>query len=568
MQLNVRQVLERLAGFGEAVAGSEEARALSEELARLVEEVTGTAPRVVRFPVATWRDEGAIVECGGLRLEARVLPQTLGGIEAGRLVEVHCTTPRCFQHVSPGDVVVARLPEDPDDVTTLYVHALEAGASALIVYDRWPGRFRRIVVSGRWDYAWLPSPAPMPAVHMRAEDGSKLVKLCTGMRVRVEASASIREGQGRTLELLLNEGEEREIIIMAHYDHWLSGAGDNLAGVVSLLEALRVIRGEGVKGFTLRALLLDAEEFGDPMLPAWYWSYGSRWYAKMLSDTELLDQVVLALNLDLPVLRRLKLAATPEVRGLVERLASNTLEFDVEEFETCYSDGYQFAKLGVPSATLYNVEDYVEWYHTDADTPSVPDEVAIIEAGRLAGRVALEAGRLGPKALDYRGYIRVLESIAHEAPLEYRRGVYMLSEEARLALEREDYDGLHRAFRLVNMTLGHCVFLGDYKWDSGGFRAMLAPRLRVVLEEFRRVLDKRVGGPGDVVIPGVEDHLAVALPQPVKLWVYKRGAALTRQFWEALESAFKHAVVDAARSVAEALVEAYEVLRARRETAR
>lgn len=556
MSLEPREVVERLYGVGEAVAGSEEARRLSEELSRLISEVAGSTPRVVRFPVATWRDRGARVECGGLSFEGATLPQTLGGVVEGRLVEVHCTRPPCFAHVSPGDIVVAEMPEDPDDITTLYVEALEAGAEALVVYDRWPGRLRRIVVSGRWDYAHLPSPAPMLAVYLRREHGVKLVKNCTGSRVRVEAEAELGESTGRTLELVIGRGDW-EVVIMAHYDHWLGGSGDNLAGVASLLRALQLIRREGVEGVRLRVLALDAEEFGDPELPAWYWAYGSRWYASQLARTRLLDEVMLVVNLEMPVTGELVLAGTPEARLAAEKLADGLIRVKrVEEFETCYSDGYSFATLGAPSVTLYNVEDYLEWYHTDADTPDKPLYESVEAAARLAARLAVEAGERGPALLDYEGYAGLLESLAAEAPVELSRAVYSLAEETRMAVREGRWRRLREAYGLLNSRLGRCVFNDDYRWGVGGFEPRVAPRLRAALEALREASGL---GPGDRVVPGDEMKLATATPTPVRLWLEWHQAP--RGYRDIVRSALSRHLRRVAIETADVILEAYRVLR-------
>ncbi len=547
----LRGIVERLYSFGEAVAGSEAAKALAEEASRLLAEAAGTQPRVVRLPVATWLDRGAVVECAGFSARGVVLPQTLGGVAEGRLVEVHCTEPPCFRHVSEGDVVAARLPEDPDDVTTLYVAAMEAGAEALIVYDRWPGRLRRIVVSGRWDYTLLPSPAPMPGVHLRLEDGAELVKRCLGSRVRVVAEAELRRSAGRIIEAVVGEGDY-EVVVMAHYDHWLGGSGDNLAGVASLIEAARRIgRPRGVR---VRYLLLDAEEFGDPSLPAWYWAYGSRWYASQMRRAGLLDDIVLVVNLEMPV-RRPVLAGSPEARGLAEGLGGDSFKA-VEEFETCYSDGYSFATLGVPSVTVYNIEDYLEWYHTDADTPEKPDYRWVAWAAELASRMAGAVAERGPAALDYLGYAELLEKLLLRAPLEARRAAYALAEETRRAVSEGRWRRLREAYALLNSRLGRCVFDGDYRWDTGGFEPRLAPRLRAAIAALGEL--EGGTGPGDRVVPGEEAKLATPAPTPVKLWSRRRGLGAWR---EALRSALAAHLNAVAVEAADVLLEAYRVLR-------
>ncbi len=562
LETPVRVIVEKLYAHGEAVAGSDAAKALAEEIHSLLREAAGVEPHVVKLPVATWSDEGAVVECSGLRINGVNLPQTLGGEAHGRLVEVNCTAPPCFKHVNEGDIVLAEVPEDPDDVTTLYVAAMERGASALIVYDRWPGRHRRIVVSGRWDYSLLPSPAPMPAVHLRREDGIRLKRGCLGSLVKLEASARIEWRQGRIIEAIIG-GEGPEILLTAHYDHWLGGSGDNLAGVAALLRAVERLRGS-VKGWTLRVAVLDAEEFGDPQLPAWYWSYGSRWYARELLDSGLLQGIIAVLNLDMPVVKKLYLAATPELRSIIHSLAPRTLTLEPLEYETCYSDGYQFARLGVASATLYNIDEYLEYYHTDADTPDKPDYEAVEAAAVAYAEAARRLGEGGEKSLDYQGYIEALVKLAERLPLEARRAAYMVAEEMRIALRDERYAALREAASLLNRVLGYCVFRGDYRWDTGGFTPMLAPWVRVAAEEALRAAEGNpADAPGDAVIPGLEEHLAVAFPTPVRLWAKTHELSSTAR--RVIEKAMRHHLLDAAKGFADRLLAVYEALRRTRE---
>ncbi len=555
-------IVKRLYVYGEAVAGSEAAKALAEEIHTLLREAAGVEPHVIKLPVATWVDEGAVVECTGLRVEGVNLPQTLGGEACGRLVEVKCTSPPCFNHVSEGDIVIAEVPEDPDDVTTLYVAAMERGASALLVYDRWPGRHRRIVVSGRWDYALLPSPAPMPAVHLRREDGIRLRSACLGSLVRLHASARIEWRHGRIIEAVIGS-EGPEVLLIAHYDHWLGGSGDNLAGVAALIRAVERLRGR-VGGWTLRVAVLDAEEFGDPQLPAWYWSYGSRWYARELLDSGLLRDIVAVLNLDMPVVKRLYLASTPELRNVVRAVAPRVLTLEPLEYETCYSDGYQFARLGVASATLYNIDEYLEYYHSDVDTPERPDYEAVEAAAAAYAAAALKLGERGEKSLDYQGYIETLVKLAERLPLEARRAAYMVAEEMRIALRAGNYAALREAASALNRVLGYCVFRGDYRWDTGGFTPMLAPWVRVATEEVLRAAEGSPrDAPGDAVIPGLEEHLAVAFPTPVRLWAKTR--VLTPTARSVIEKALRHHLLDAARGLADRLLAVYEALRRTRE---
>ena len=105
----LREHVERLYMYGEVVAGSEAEKRLANEI-RLQLEDYAEDVRLLPVKVLCWEDLGALVESEGKSFSAATLPPTIGGEAEGKLVKVECPFPRCFEHVSEGDIVEIRRP--------------------------------------------------------------------------------------------------------------------------------------------------------------------------------------------------------------------------------------------------------------------------------------------------------------------------------------------------------------------------------------------------------------------------------------------------------------------------
>ncbi len=521
--LDAKSLVERFYSLGEAQAGSESEHSLAEELARLLEQV-GVPARLLKPSVAYWRDEGGYVEAGARVYQGVSLPQVAGGCAEGRLVEAKdVDLEEVSKAAREGDIVLVEEPEDPDELSTAYMSALEVGASGLVVYSRYPRRLRRIVVTGRWDYSFrMPAPALIPAVYLRREDGLELRRY-VGYTVRVCANSRIGPGTGYIVEGQLGcETCSYLVLITAHHDHWLGGANDNLAGAAGLVLLAARLKSRVRGDVCVRFVCFTAEELGDPLLPSWYWCYGSRWYARQLRYAGQLDSVIAVLNMDV--------AATPgtvevhatgyELQKLLEELASSTGlgRIVVRGFDSCYTDSFSFSALGVPSASAISLDPWVEYYHTDLDTPEKLDYntlTSVVELYTKAVEVLVEKKL---RAYDYVYYAkRLYQQLAEKRapPLSMRSG-YRLLRETIKAVERGDWEALYNAYRLVNMECVKPVFHGDYRFDEGKFVTIILPEL-LAIEQARKVMLGEARDPSKVKpyrIPGWEEELPTPIPYP------------------------------------------------------
>lgn len=110
----------------------------------------------------------------------------------------------------------------------------------------------------------------IPGAALAAEDASWMARLAaSGVEVRVRLDLRTRElGTVETSNVLAEipgTGNSGEIVVLgAHLDSWDVGQGahDDGAGVIHVIEALRLLRGLPAPPRTIRAVLFANEEFG------------------------------------------------------------------------------------------------------------------------------------------------------------------------------------------------------------------------------------------------------------------------------------------------------------------
>ncbi len=525
------EIVYSLRSFGEAPAGSWAERKVAERVRELIEQLVGVRARLTPVQVAEWRDEGSWIEGCGMRVQALALPQTLPMEAELRVAHVGGADNLELLNRVEGAVLVEA--PDPDEIQSAYLEAVEKGAEAVVFYDPLPGRVRRFVVTGSWNYSLRGTAiAPVPALYVSREDGLRLAK-CDGRKVTVAHRGRIAISTGYIVEAVVFEGED-EVLVTAHHDHWLTGVNDNLAGV-----ALAILTAASLKsvdsGIGLRIASFTAEEFGDPSLPAWYWAYGSRWYVSALRGGGRLENIVAVLNYDIAA------TATPRVyasgllfRRLVEMIA-RTIPVTVAGFDHSYTDSYSFSSQGVPAASIIDLEGFLDHYHSDLDdvgTLSVEGAWRSLQLYVKLGGLLL---RRGHEALDYTGYGDVLYGTVIEAaaPVRVREEAYRLAELFdRLRGVDACADRVREAVRRLEARLVRAVFEGDYRASKGGFETLFMPELRLLrdAELVRRALDLARSGRWEEA-----DRLLAMLP-PSRVAV---------GFEEAVGSLGSHAMLEA-----------------------
>ncbi len=466
----LEELLKELVSVNDVVAGSEKELLVVRKLRDYFIEL-GLDVKLHPINVITWED----IRCDVNDYICRCLPPITTSEVRGKLTDKI--------EESYGKVLLLSTTEFPDNVWVLYNLAVEAGAEAVIFYDSYPGRFRRIVVSGVWSYSFSSGKfPPIPAVHMRFEDGIRMRELI-GKYVELRCKTDIRGGTGYNVEVVVGGGEG-EVLVSAHHDRWFTGYRDNIVGLYTLLKLADVLSKSSVK-YTLRLVSFTAEEFGSPNLSPWYWSYGSREFVRNVD----LSSLRFVVNLDTACMEPIRVNATgPEIGKFF--IKYSTIKYSYEGFDHPYSDGLSFSSLGIPTVTLHNLRDIDDVYHTDLDT-YYNNELLI---DRLVTWIVNVVNNYSLEGLEFKEYYEYLKN---SLPPE-------LDDVVSKILTVHDLSKLSKVFKLISKKLVKPVAIGSYRDLNKDLTTVLAPHA-LVINNLRR--GSRVG----VIVAGDEDVLCCDL---------------------------------------------------------
>ena len=149
-------------------------------------------------------------------------------------------------------------------------NAVEAGASAVIIYNNREGNFR----------GTLGKPSPVPAVSISAADGERLLALMEEGEVLIRVRV-VREDHPSRNVVATGEVRDSGILVFgAHYDTvpGVPGANDNATGTSALFSIGRAAGRAWLFPFEVRFIAFGSEETG---------LEGSRYYVSHLPPEEL-----------------------------------------------------------------------------------------------------------------------------------------------------------------------------------------------------------------------------------------------------------------------------------------
>ena len=522
-----------LAPSSDAVAGSREEREYLERAASKLEEF-GLGVEKFTFECLTWREKYAAVAVDGSRLRAVAMPYSPpGDVEALVVHAGEAALPHEWEKFDlHGKIALVKFYQKLDEASWQYLEAVWRGAEAVVFYDRFPSRRRRMVITYSRDYRFTAgAPPPVPAVAVSFEDGMRLLRAAReGRKVRVLVEAEVEHSSSSTV---VYAGDLSGPVLSAHADKWLAGFTDDVLGVSLLLLLASELRDSA--GY----IIFGAEESGAPGYSPWYWLWGSRSFADHLERRGLLDEFGVLLNLDALGGARLRLSASgPDfMEGLVGVLGDVEASPDQVIF-----DSFSFTMKGVPAATFHTFPELWEVYHTDADTPSRVDWEGVRRAyeGVLRAARAFIKERWGVMKYDalVEGVLSKLERVK-------------FLPEARLVLER--LAGLkvsdEHAARALRCALTRPVFRGRYETELVE-SDVVYPYLLDVIDDYLCLLDAlstgnpRVALRGLRRVPGAEEILPSVEP-PVRL-----TPSYLREYCRALELAVRESLKALSESVA------------------
>jgi len=508
----VRRIAQDLLGVGEVVAGSEADRSLSAAIAEMFEEL-GLSVECLEFPTAHWAEEEVELVIDGEHVEAIALPNSPSGYVEGELIHAGEGESLELSGLEDRLALIGMIPEDPDYVVAQYTLALRAGARAVVFYDYSPNTLRRIVLYVVSSYAKGPGlPPPIPAVVIKREYADKLAKepghyAQLSIRTRYSENAKSRN-------VVAYSGGEPRVLLTAHYDRWLGGAGDDTVGVALLLhlaERLREVR-------DVCYVVFGAEEYGAPRYTPWYWSWGSRNYVERLRADGELDEVVAVINLDVPTREPLTVSASgPEYREAARELLGEGGEY---ELDSPYFDSFSFSSAGVPALTIHSLWRYVDYYHSDRDTLEAVNWRAVAQAGEWSAKLAREVAERRHGFFKYEAWrselVRALSRASRflEPPADLMEAVKSLDPDEEVAR------GLRA--KLIKLVADGGLL------EPGVFRAAIAPQL--LIAEDLELLDEVLKGGSEVSklrelkrrwVPGEDGLLPSIDLEPVMSYVVR-----------------------------------------------
>lgn len=371
----------------DALAGSERERADVDRI-RGVFEGAGLETRIHSVDVILWEHSECYVE----GVKCVPIPPTPGGVVEGVLTD---DIGSCSDKV-----LIASTTSFPDNMWNIYNAAVEQGARAVIFYDYYPSRYRKIVVSGVWSYGFETRfSATIPSVHIRFEDAVPLIRRMIGKKISINVAARTRASKGSTVEAIIPGRSRGSILISAHHDRWFDSYRDDIVDVEALLEMALQSRSLKPPRHDIRLVSFTAEEFGDPGMPAWYWAYGSRIYAESIDA----DEILLGLVMDTAYKAPFGVSYTsPDHANMI--FGGSSLEAVLEDYGHPYTDAPSLWVRGIPTITIHNIRDIYPVYHTDLDVRADHD----VFPATLAREILSKLLDLDPRAVSAEFLLRDL----------------------------------------------------------------------------------------------------------------------------------------------------------------
>lgn len=246
-----------------------------------------------------------------------------------------------------------------------------------------------LVREGAKDFALMTmsgSPAaiyPFPVIVVSHEDYSQFYRLLQqGQPVRIEASISNTltrdtvDAYNTVAEIRGTEKPDEVVLLGAHLDSWdlATGATDNGAGSIAVLEAARILKASGVKPKrTIRFVLFTGEEEG---------LFGSEHYAADHRAELPKLQAVLVLDNGTGRITGMSLQGRRDLWRMWDQLFAPVSElgpFTVQDRNKGGTDHLSFLPYGVPGFNYDQlVRGYNHTHHSQVDDfdHAVPEDIA------------------------------------------------------------------------------------------------------------------------------------------------------------------------------------------------
>ncbi len=523
----IMDTIRELQQFGEIITGtSEELKIVNYIIERFRD--MGIDASKMPVKVMSWQPNEATIIVGEKTINATLQPYSPSFSVDGRLVYIK-NLRHDLEKINPYEsIALIELSTVLDDYELQYHKLIEAGSLAIIFYDPYPERKRRLVATGSLNYSFTPGvPLPIPILHVTRNEGLELLRY-EGRRIFIKTRSYISDNAtGYNIIATIYGRSDKRIILSAHHDHWLTGVSDNIIGVAMILELARYIIADEMR-HTLQVISFTAEESGALGFAPWYWAHGSRVFVREQEELETLNNIVAVINIDAVARGVLNINATGiEYQALLKSIAAK-LGIDYRlGFDHPYYDSFSFSMKGIPAVTLNTLDSISDIYHTDRDTIEILELNTIKSTFILALETLKRLLKSNNPFKEY-GYLTYALKIHNElenTPIQLKIHGYRLLEATRKALAENMYEKLFNAYKELNKELIKPLFRGKYDEDSGGFETVLLPHLEVLndMKNIRRAImllkEKRLSEalkileqiPPQRIIPGEEKVISESL---------------------------------------------------------
>lgn len=471
---------------GDVVAGSREEGAAADAVRGMLEEA-GLSTSEYVFECMSWSEEHVSLHVGGESIPAVALPYTPSGHVEARIVYAGTGLhEREWRGVdAEGKVVLLKWFDKLDEAVWQYIEAVKRGASAVVIFDPYPGRRRRMVMTLSTDYRFGGGTPPyVPALSVSFDDGMRLLAAArAGRGVELAVESRVEHG---ARSRVVHAGDLEGPVFTAHMDKWLTGFTDNALGVALVAEAARVFGEEA--GY----VVFGSEESGAPGYSPWYWIWGSRSFTRSLEERGLIGSVGPVINFDVLGGPGVHVSVSgPGFRRGVERLLGPGFTYGWDE---AIYDSFSFTMAGVPALTLNSYEYIQPVYHTDLDVAAFVSWSGVEKGFEAALRLGSVYLKEGWSIVDYR-YLKesVREAVKRFSWAPEARRVLELLDSLSLRGEEEA-----RPFRRV---LSSPIYRGRYELTYRDFEYAIPYMLEPALD----LESLESGGEAELrIIPGLE----------------------------------------------------------------
>ena len=242
--------------------------------------------------------------------------------------------------------------------------------------------------------------SPLPEIVVANETYAQFQRLATlGERIRIEAdiqnsfTADTLKSSNTVAELRGTERPDEVVLLGAHLDSWDIGTGatDNGAGAIAVLEAARILKAAGVRPKrTIRFALFSGEEQG---------LFGSEAYAAAHERELPKFQAVLVLDNGTGRITAMAVQGREELRDMWKAFFAPVASlgpFVVRSGNKTGTDHLSFLPYGVPA---FNYDQLTRGYdHTHHSQIDVFDHVVSMDIAQAATVMAVNAWQLADLA--------------------------------------------------------------------------------------------------------------------------------------------------------------------------